>query len=74
MRAQALALQWRRVLGTFIRDDDAGLARTMAELDRRLREAERAALRFDRACRFMAGGGRRDRGPAPEDVAEGHPS
>lgn len=74
IRAQALALQWRHVLGTFIRDDDAGLARTMAELDRRLREAERAAIRLDRACRFLAGGGRRDRGSAPEDVAEGHPS
>ena len=74
IRAQALAVQWRRVLGTFIRDDDTGLARTMAELDRRLRQAERAAIRFDSAFRFMTGGGRRDRSPAPEDVAEGHPS
>jgi AcrR family transcriptional regulator len=74
MRAQALALQWRRVLGTFIRDDDVGLARTMAELDRRLRQAERAVIRFERACRFIAGADRRERGRPPEDVAEGHPS
>lgn len=74
IRAQALALQWRRVLGVFVRDDDGGLARTMAELDRRLRETERAKLRLDRACRFLGRGRRRDPAPAADDLAEGHPS
>lgn len=74
VRAQALAVQWRRVLGVFVRDDDPGLARTMAELDRRLRESERAKLRIDRVCRCLGRGRRREPAPAAEDLAEGHPS
>ncbi|HEX2256843.1 MAG TPA: TetR/AcrR family transcriptional regulator, partial [Afifellaceae bacterium] len=40
-RAQGLALVWARVMRVWLDDDDPGLARTMAALDRRLREAER---------------------------------
>jgi AcrR family transcriptional regulator len=42
-RAQALALVWARVMRTFLEDDDPGLGRTMAALDKRLREVERVA-------------------------------
>ena len=40
-RAQGLALVWARVMRVWLDDDDPGLARTMAALDKRLREAER---------------------------------
>lgn len=55
VRAQALTLVWGRVLTVWLRDEDPGLARTMAELDRRLREAERAALRLERLRRLLPG-------------------
>jgi AcrR family transcriptional regulator len=41
VRAQGLALLFARVLRTFVRDDDAGLARTMASLDRELGRGQR---------------------------------
>jgi len=78
VRAQGLAVVWARVLRVWLHDDDPGLARTMAELDRRLRQAERTAIRLDRVARTVRGS-RRSR-PAPRtpseesDVAEGHPS
>jgi AcrR family transcriptional regulator len=78
VRAQGLALVWARVLRIWLDDDDPGLARTMAELDRRLRQAERTATRLDRLARIVRGS-RRSR-PSPRkpsdesDVAEGHPS
>lgn len=77
LRAQGLALVWARVLRVFLDDDDAGLARTMAELDRRLREAERMVVRAERLRRLFGRGRRRppaDAGGADADVAEGHPS
>ena len=40
-RAQGLALVWARVMRVWLDDEDPGLARTMAALDKRLREAER---------------------------------
>jgi hypothetical protein len=59
-------------------DDDPGLARTMAELDRRLRQAERTWMRLERLRRILCGP-RRDRTTAgtrrsESDIAEGHPS
>jgi AcrR family transcriptional regulator len=42
-RAQALALLYGRVLTVWVGDEDPGLARTMAALDRALRRAERLA-------------------------------
>ncbi|HVV93930.1 MAG TPA: TetR/AcrR family transcriptional regulator [Hyphomicrobiales bacterium] len=42
-RAQALALLYGRVLSVWLGDEDPGLAKTMAALDRALRRAERLA-------------------------------
>lgn len=80
MRAQGLALVWARVMRVWLDDDDPGLARTMAELDRRLRRAERAFLRLHRLERLVRGARRgrrssRSAGTSEEsDLAEGHPS
>jgi hypothetical protein len=41
MRAQGAALMWTRVLSVWIDDDEEGLDRTMAALDRGLASAER---------------------------------
>ncbi|MYZ48851.1 TetR/AcrR family transcriptional regulator [Propylenella binzhouense] len=76
-RAQALAVMWSQVMRVFLDDTDPGLARTMAELDRRLRRAERAAIRFDRLDRFLRGRrppSRRAADDTDTDLAEGHPS
>ncbi len=77
LRAQALALVWARVMRTYLDDDDPGLARTMAALDKRLREAERVAMRLDWLDRIVSRRGRsaqrRDE-PAPDDLSEGHPT
>ena len=78
LRAQGLALVWARILRVWLEDDDPGLARTMAELDKRLRQAERTVVRLDRLVRML----RRESHARPDsrqataenDVAEGHPS
>ena len=80
VRAQGLALVWARVMRVWLDDDDPGLARTMAELDGQLRQAERNFLRVERLRRFLRGSRRRpsDSRTAERsqetDVAEGHPS
>ena len=61
VRAQGLAFVWARTLRVWLGDDDPGLARTMAELDRRLREAERNYARLERVARLFRGGRRRRR-------------
>ena len=48
LRAQGLALVWGQVMRVWLTDDDPGHARTMAELDRRLRQAERNLIRMQR--------------------------
>jgi hypothetical protein len=78
LRAQGLACVWARVMRVWLDDDDPGLARTMAELDRRLRQAERTWMRLERLSRILCGS-RRDRRNAGtrangSDIAEGHPS
>jgi AcrR family transcriptional regulator len=75
IRAQGLALVWARVLRTWLDDDDPGLARTMAALDRRLREGERIILGLERLARLMPGPfGRRRRGSRDdEDQAASEP-
>lgn len=45
---QALAVGFARVLHTFVAEDDTGLPRTMAALDRALNEAQRRHRRFAR--------------------------
>jgi len=79
LRAQGLALVWSRVLQVWLRDEDPGLARTMAELDRQLRRSERAVSNLDLLCAKFRGR-RSSAAPAPSssdippDVVEAHPS
>jgi hypothetical protein len=76
-RAQGLALVWARVMRVWLDDDDPGLARTMAELDRRLRQAERTIIRLDRLARVFSprrGGPRKRPAGGGEAEAEAHPS
>jgi len=51
MRAQGLAVLFGSVLRTWVRDDDPGLARTMAALDRALGRGQRFAGMLDDLCR-----------------------
>ena len=76
-RAQGLALVWARVMRVWLDDEDAGLARTMAVLDKRLREAERMVVRLECLERIVCR--RRSAKPARDasvdtDLAEGHPT
>jgi AcrR family transcriptional regulator len=52
MQAQGLAMLFARVLRTFIRDEDEGLARTMASLDRELGRGQRYLEMLDGVCRL----------------------
>ncbi len=47
IEAQGLVVVFARAFRVWLKDDDAGMARTMAELDRRLREAERMRRNLD---------------------------
>ena len=69
VRAQGLAVLFANVLRTWVEDDDAGLARTLAALDRELARGQRMAGLLDdlcsipeRACRITRGPRRRRRG------------
>lgn len=74
-RAQGLALIHARVLETFLRDEDPGLAKTMSVLDRELAKGERALGMLGNLCTLATCGGRRaeraapDAGPAPQEPA-----
>jgi hypothetical protein len=50
LRAQGAALMFARVLSVWIDDEDQGLDRTMATLDRGLKSAERWAAFLDDLC------------------------
>jgi AcrR family transcriptional regulator len=52
VRAQGLAMLFAGVLRTFVDDDDDGLARTMAALDRALARGQRWAGFLDDVCRY----------------------
>ncbi|HXL68387.1 MAG TPA: TetR/AcrR family transcriptional regulator [Xanthobacteraceae bacterium] len=58
-RAQAMVVLFSRVVRVWLRDDDPGLARTMAALDRELATAERWALIANDLCRLLPRRGRR---------------
>ena len=58
-RAQAMVVLFSRVVRVWLRDDDPGLARTMAALDRELATAERWALIAEDLCRLLPRRGRR---------------
>jgi AcrR family transcriptional regulator len=47
LKTQGLAFAWSRVLDTWYRDTDSGLARTMAALDRELTRGEKAVARAE---------------------------
>jgi AcrR family transcriptional regulator len=52
IQAQGLAVLFARVLRTFVRDHDEGLARTMASLDRELGRGQRYLEMLNGACRL----------------------
>ena len=54
IRAQGLALVFASVLRTWVDDEDPGLARTMAALDRALARSQRFAGLLDDLCRVPA--------------------
>jgi AcrR family transcriptional regulator len=78
-RVAGLAAVYATVFRTWLDDDDAGLARTMAALDRRLRRGERSLQRLDDLCKGISrvsaavcGAFRQrssSRGPAPPPAA-----
>jgi AcrR family transcriptional regulator len=53
VRAQGLALLYARVLRVWLNDEDPGLARTLAALDRELARGQRCAHVLDDLCRFV---------------------
>jgi AcrR family transcriptional regulator len=76
LRAQGAALMFAGVLRTFVDDDDPGLARTMAALDRALARGQRWAGFLDDLCRCVPRGRclpgrRRRRDPEPDDLERG---
>lgn len=54
LKLQGLVAVWSGVLDVWFEDDDPGLARTMAELDRKLERGGRVAARLDDLHRFGA--------------------
>ena len=48
IKLQGLALAWARIVGVWLDDEDPGLSKTMAELDRELSRGERAVAGVDR--------------------------
>ncbi|HKN27419.1 MAG TPA: TetR/AcrR family transcriptional regulator [Roseiarcus sp.] len=48
IKLQGLALAWARIVRVWLDDDDPGLSKTMAELDRELTRGERAVASVDR--------------------------
>ena len=71
IRAQGLAMLFASVLRTWVDDDDEGLARTLAALDRALARGQRWSGMLDDLCRFSPGRcARRRRRSRYEDDAE----
>lgn len=68
-RAQGLALVWGQVMRVWLTDDDPGHARTMAELDRRLRQAERNLMRLQKLRRLLTCRPRRRRRAGADSAA-----
>jgi AcrR family transcriptional regulator len=72
IRAQGLAMLFASVLRTWIDDEDEGLARTLAALDRALARGQRWTGMLDDLCRFSPGRfmRRRRRSRRDEEEAE----
>ena len=77
VRAQGLALLYASVLRTWVDDDDPGLARTMASLDRALARGGRCAELLEGASRLLPSalcpGGRRSWRPRRETDLDEEP-
>lgn len=73
LRAQGLAVAFARTLRVWLDDDDPGLARTMATLDRRLRDGESCLRRLDTLCAVAGGVSRILRGSGSRRRREGEP-
>jgi AcrR family transcriptional regulator len=69
IRAQGMAALFASVLRTWVDDDDEGLARTLAALDRALARGQRWSGMLDDLCRF-APGRRRSRSRRRRDEEE----
>ncbi|HME84496.1 MAG TPA: TetR/AcrR family transcriptional regulator [Roseiarcus sp.] len=54
IKLQGLAFAWARIVGVWLEDDDPGLSKTMAELDRELTRGERAVAGVDRLNELAA--------------------
>lgn len=54
LRTAGLGTVYASVMRTWLEDDDPGLARTMAALDRRLRRGERTLSRIEDTCDALA--------------------
>ncbi len=54
IKLQGLVVAYGRVVRVWLGDEDAGLAKTMAALDRELRRGEGALRRLDRVERFVS--------------------
>jgi AcrR family transcriptional regulator len=72
LRAQGVALLYASALRTWVNDEDPGLARTMAVLDRELARGARWAGFLDTLCRLAPARHRRRRSshPRPTDLDE----
>jgi AcrR family transcriptional regulator len=71
LRAQGTAMLFATVLRTWVDDDDEGLARTLAALDKALARGQRWSGMLDDLCRFSPGRCRsRFRRRRDEDAAE----
>jgi len=72
IRAQGLALLYARVVRVWLRDEDPGLARTLAALDRELARGQRWASFLDGLCRLAGTGlSRRRRARSRRQDADG---
>ena len=77
VRVRGLLAVYARVFPVWLDDDDPGMARTMAALDRRLRRGETAIHRAEQICdgmrnlsRAIRGGDRRqEKAATPPDTA-----
>jgi AcrR family transcriptional regulator len=54
IKLQGLAFAWARIVSVWLDDDDPGLSKTMAELDRELTRGERAVAGVDRLNEFAS--------------------
>jgi AcrR family transcriptional regulator len=70
VRAQGLALLFAAVLRTWVEDDDPGLARTMAALDRALASGQRWSGFLDDLCSIPEAVSRRRRGRGRRSAAD----